>query len=169
MTLYISAIAERDRIFAEYTSYDSAHRLPNAPSIHALRIVSANIASSISNGTILVEAVEAGADKKMLVETVNSVIDCDADFVEAPVIEAGKNTVPALADQDFDSPRYLYTPALGGLMYINKMSPMPQCVLDLNVANFNGWFEMTYKNLPAVKAAQANAAAAANADAIAAL
>lgn len=131
--------------------------------------VSANIASSISNGTILVEAVEAGSDKKMLVETVNSVIDCDADFVEAPVIEAGKNTVPALADQDFDSPRYLYTPALGGLMYINKMSPMPQCVLDLNVANFNGWFEMTYKNLPAVKAAQANAAAAANADAIAAL
>lgn len=108
--------------------------------------VSENIASSIEKGTILVEATEAGSDKKMLVENVNTIIDCDADFTEAPMIESGKNTVPAIDDQDFDSARYIYTPALGGLMYIHKMSPMPQCVLDLNEANVNGWFEISYKN-----------------------
>lgn len=126
--------------------------------------VSANIASSIEKGTILVEAVEAGSDKKMLVENVNAIIDCDADFVETPTIESGKNTVPDIDDQDFDSAKYIYTPALGGLMYIHKMSPMPKCVLDLNVANVNGWFELTYKNLPALNAAK-NAAEAASLDA----
>lgn len=108
--------------------------------------VSANIASSISNGTILVEAVEAGSDKKMLVETVNSVVDCDCDFFDYPVMDTGKNTVKAVTSMDYDSARYIYTPALGGLMYIHKMSPMPQCVLDLNLANVNGWFKVDFLN-----------------------
>lgn len=113
--------------------------------------VSDNIASSISNGTILVEAVEAGSNKKMLVETVNAIIDCDCDFVEGAVVASGKNTVPELANQDFDSPRYIYTPALGGLMYIHKMSPMPKCVLDLNRSNVNGWFKIDYYDMRAIQ------------------
>lgn len=108
--------------------------------------VSANIASSISKGTILVEAVEAGANKKMLVETVNSVVDCDCDFFDYPVMDTNKNTIKAVTSMDYDSARYIYTPALGGLMYIHKMSPMPQCVLDLNLANVNGWFKVDFLN-----------------------
>ena len=131
--------------------------------------VSDNIASSIENGTVLVEAAEAGSDKKMLVETVNAIIDCDCDFFDVPVIESGKNTVKAAAQQDYDSARYFYTPALAGRMYIHKMSPMPKCVLDLNKCNVNGWFLMSCDNKAEVEAAKANAAAAANAAAIEAL
>ena len=131
--------------------------------------VSANIASSIEKGTVLVEAVEAGSDKKMLVETVNSVVDCDCDFFDTPVMDTNKNTIKAVTSMDYESARYIYTPALGGLMYIHKMSPMPQCVLNLNTCNVNGWFKMDFLNKAAAEAAKANAAAAANAAAIAAL
>lgn len=131
--------------------------------------VSANIASSIEKGTILVEAVEAGSDKKMLVETVNAVIDCDCDFFDTPVMDTNKNTIKAVTSMDYESARYIYAPALGGLMYIHKMSPMPQCVLDLNLCNVNGWFKIDFLNKVAVEAAKANAAAAANTAAIAAL
>ena len=131
--------------------------------------VSANIASSIEKGTILVEAVEAGSDKKMLVENVNAVIDCDCDFFDTPVMDTNKNTIKAVTSMDYESARYIYTPALGGLMYIHKMSPMPQCVLNLNTCNVNGWFKMDFLNKAAAEAAKANAAAAANAAAIDAL
>lgn len=76
--------------------------------------------------------VEAGEDGKMLVQQVNGVVDADADMLDAG----------ATVDNKFDGARYHYTPALGGIMYIHKMSPMPACVLALNEAKVNGWFQI---------------------------
>ena len=76
--------------------------------------------------------VEADAEGKMMVKAINGVFDADADMLDAP----------ATGDEDFDGARYLYTPALGGIMYTHKMSPMPKCVLDLNIAKVNGWFQI---------------------------
>lgn len=76
--------------------------------------------------------VEADAEGKMLVKAINGVFDADADMLDAP----------STGDDDFDGARYLYTPALGGIMYTHKMSPMPKCVLDLNIAKINGWFQI---------------------------
>jgi hypothetical protein len=76
--------------------------------------------------------VEADAEGKMLVKAINGVFDADADMLDAP----------STGDDDFDGARYLYTPALGGIMYTHKMSPMPKCVLDLNIAKVNGWFQI---------------------------
>lgn len=76
--------------------------------------------------------VEADAEGKMMVKAINGVFDADADMLDAP----------ATGDDDFDGARYMYTPALGGIMYTHKMSPMPKCVLDLNIAKINGWFQV---------------------------
>lgn len=76
--------------------------------------------------------VEAGEDGKMVVKAINGVFDADADMLDAP----------STGDDDFDGARYMYTPALGGIMYTHKMSPMPECVLDLNIAKINGWFQI---------------------------
>ena len=89
--------------------------------------VSATIEAT--KGTVLVEA---DADDKMLVKAINGVIDADCDMLDAP----------ATNDDDFDGARYMYTPALGGIMYTHKMSPMPKSVLDLNIAKINGWFQV---------------------------
>lgn len=82
-----------------------------------------------SKGDVLVEA---GEDGTMLVKHINGVIDCDLDMLDAP----------ATGDEDFDGARYAYTPALGGIMYTKKMSPMPECVLAVNQAKINGWFQI---------------------------
>lgn len=84
---------------------------------------------SATKGAVLVEA---DADDKMLVKAINGVIDADCDMLDAPATD----------DEDFDGARYMYTPALGGIMYTHKMSPMPKCVLDLNIAKINGWFQV---------------------------
>ena len=76
--------------------------------------------------------VEAGADNKMVVKAINAVAHADMDMLDAP----------ATGDEDFDGARYSYTPALGGIMYINKMSPLPACVLALNQAKVNGWYQI---------------------------
>ena len=76
--------------------------------------------------------VEADTEGKMMVKAINGVFDADADMLDAP----------STGDEDFDGARYLYTPALGGIMYTHKMSPMPKCVLDLNIAKVNGWFQI---------------------------
>jgi hypothetical protein len=86
-------------------------------------------AITAKEGDILVEA---GEDGKMLVKAINAVAPTDLDMKDAP----------ATGDEDFDGARYSYTPALGGLMYINKMSPLPECVLALNAAKVNGWFQV---------------------------
>lgn len=82
-----------------------------------------------SKGDVLVEADSEG---DMAVKAINGVIDADCDMLDAPATD----------DEDFDGARYMYTPALGGIMYTHKMSPMPQCVLDLNIAKINGWFQV---------------------------
>lgn len=76
--------------------------------------------------------VEADTDGNMLVKSVNAVIDCDIDLLDAPATD----------DDDFDGARYMYTPALGGLMYLKKMSPMPKCVKALNQSKINGWYQI---------------------------
>ena len=82
-----------------------------------------------SKGDILVEACEDGY---MLVKDINAVADADMDMLDAP----------AEGNEDFEGARYSYTPALGGIMYIYKMSPIPACVLKLNQARVNGWFQI---------------------------
>lgn len=89
--------------------------------------VSATIEAT--KGAVLVEA---DADNNMLVKAINGVVDADCDMLDAPATD----------DEDFDGARYMYTPALGGIMYTHKMSPMPKCVLDLNIAKINGWFQV---------------------------
>ena len=76
--------------------------------------------------------VEAGEDGNMLVKNINAVAPTDMDMLDAP----------ATGDEDFDGARYFYTPALGGIMYTNKMSPLPECVKKLNKSNINGWFQI---------------------------
>lgn len=84
---------------------------------------------SASDGDILVEADGSG---KMLVKDINAVAPCDYDFVYNPAAD----------EDDYEGARYHITPALGGLMYIHKMSPLPECVLALNKCNINGWFKV---------------------------
>lgn len=79
-------------------------------------------------GDVLVEADATN----MLVKNINAVAPTDLDMLD----------VPATGDEDFDGARYSYTPALGGIMYINRMSPMPKCVLDLNKSKINGWYQV---------------------------
>lgn len=76
--------------------------------------------------------VEVGEDNKMLVKAVNTVVDADCDMLDAPATD----------DEDFDGARYYYTPALGGVMYAHKMSPLPKCVLAVNQSPINGWFQI---------------------------
>ena len=104
-------------------------------------------ALTLAKDDILVEAEEAGNNKKMLVKNINAVADCDADMMYDDVA----NTADiGTENEDFMDARYLYTPALGGLMYTHKMSPMPQCVLDLNRSNVNGWFKVNYYDMRSV-------------------
>lgn len=76
--------------------------------------------------------VEADDDGNMLIKNINAVCPTDLDMFDAA----------ATGDEDFDGARYSYTPALGGIMYINKMSPIPACVLKLNKVNVNGWYQV---------------------------
>lgn len=109
-------------------------------------------ALTITKGAIMVEAEAAGSDKKMLVQTINGVFDCDTDFIEDENIsdvgvtrDQTTGEITAVTDADFYKARYQYTPALGGLMWIHKMSPMPQCVLDLNMCNVPGWYHVNWQ------------------------
>lgn len=86
-------------------------------------------AVSAVKGDILVEA---DAEGKMLVKAINAVADSDGDMLDAPATGA----------EDFEGARYHYTPALGGIMYIHKMSPVPACVLAVNQSKINGWFQV---------------------------
>lgn len=89
-----------------------------------------------TSGTLTASAddvlVEAGEDGNMIVKKINAVAPTDLDMFDAP----------ATGDEDFDGARYSYTPALGGVMYTNKMSPLPECVKKLNKTNINGWFQI---------------------------
>ena len=82
---------------------------------------------------ILVEAVEAGSDKKPMVTNPNAMCPADYDFLYEP----------STGDSDFDGARYFMTPVLHGTAYIDRMSPMPKSVLDArNKSLVTGWFEL---------------------------
>lgn len=85
---------------------------------------------SLSAGDVLVEL---GADNKSIVKKVNAVIDADIDMLDAPATSS---------EDDFDGARYMYTPALGGIMYKHKMSPIPTFVESLNQSKIDGWFQI---------------------------
>lgn len=91
--------------------------------------VTTDSALTASKGNVLVEA---DADDKMMVKHINAVCPTDLDMFDAA----------ATGDEDFDGARYSYTPALGGIMYTNKMSPLPECVKKINQAKVNGWFQI---------------------------
>lgn len=91
--------------------------------------VTTNTALAAEAGDVLVEADEEG---KMLIKVINAVCHTDLDMFDAP----------ATGDEDFDGARYSYTPALGGIMYTNKMSPLPECVKKLNKSIINGWYQV---------------------------
>lgn len=104
----------------------------------------ANSIGTLAAGDILVEGEEEGASKNMLVKNINSVAPCDYDVLY-PGNGGNTNVV--------NEARYFLAPALGGLMYIHKMSPLPQCVLDINRCNVNGWFYIDYLNGNSMKIA----------------
>lgn len=79
-------------------------------------------------GDVLVEADEQG---KMLIKEINAFADSDMDMVYDSTE----------GDDEFEKAKYFYTPAVGGVaILINKMSPIPACVLAKNVSRYNGIF-----------------------------
>ena len=123
---------------------------------------------TIEKGAVLVESekvadTDSSATKAMLVKNINGVFDCDADFAwddniaDVGVSRGMDGEISSVTDADFYKARYQYTPALGGLMWIDKMNPMPQCVLDLNQCNVAGWYHVNWA-LNGKKGAAANAA-----------
>lgn len=93
--------------------------------------------TGLTDGDILVEADAAGASVNMLVKNINSVAGSDYDFLYSPAA-AGDD------DDEFGDVRYNVALQLGGLMWKNRMSPIPECVEVFNQANVKGWFEVSY-------------------------
>lgn len=87
---------------------------------------------ALAKGDILVEAVEAGSGKKMLVPNPNCFAPCDYDCSYNPAADAN----------DFAGARYMIAPALHATAYETRMSPVPACVKKLNKSNINGWFTL---------------------------
>lgn len=94
--------------------------------------------TGLAKNDILVEAATAGASANMLVKNINSVAGCDYDFLYSPAADADE-------DEEFGDVRYNVALQLGGLMWKNRMSPVPACVEVFNQANVPGWFEVSYK------------------------
>lgn len=97
-------------------------------------------AITANKGDILVEADDNG---KMLVKRINAVAPWDYDFMWSESADPDDQS-------DFEAARYFLTPALRGTMYIHRMSPMPKCVLDLNIMNIEGLFRVDAFNKPKV-------------------
>lgn len=114
-----------------------------------------NALDSCVDGDILVEAKAAGASAEMLIKRINAVAPNDYDCY----YEAASNP-SATSSIEWYKARYALTPALGGLMYTEKMSPMPACVLAINKSNVNGWFAVDYLNRPLDDEAKAEEKAA---------
>lgn len=87
---------------------------------------------ALEAGDVLVEAKEAGAKKKMLVQNPNAVLPCDYDFK----YRAAENK------DDYEGARYYLTPTLHATMYTHLMSPIPPAVKTINKSRIDGWFEI---------------------------
>ena len=116
---------------------------------HAVDVwqLTVSAALTIAKGKVMVEAEEAGDNKPMLVKNINAVADCDADMMFDNVADTANIGTEY---EDYVDARYLYTPALGGLMYTHKMSPLPECILKLNRSNVNGWFKVNYYDMRSI-------------------
>ena len=68
----------------------------------------------------------------MLVQNPNMVCASDYDFVYHPLASS----------TNANGARYYFTPMMHGVMYTNRMSPMPAVVKGINKSNVNGWFEI---------------------------
>lgn len=88
--------------------------------------------------------VEADSDGNMMVKNINAVAGWDYDFLYSEAADPTSN------DDDYEAARYFLAPTLRGTMYISRMSPIPQCVLDLNISNIYGWFRVDALNKPVV-------------------
>lgn len=86
---------------------------------------------ALSKGDVLVEAKAENASGTMLVQNPNTVAANDYDLFFPAATSANKTLA-----------RYNLAPAMHGIMYIHKMSPMPKVVLDTNKSRINGWFEI---------------------------
>jgi hypothetical protein len=87
-------------------------------------------ALALLDGVVLAEVNKDNSSSCL--KTINAVAPTDLDMFDAP----------ATGDEDFDGARYSYTPALGGIMYTNKMSPLPEFAKKFNKSNINGWFQI---------------------------
>lgn len=92
--------------------------------------------TGLTDGDILVEAegTEQTGTGKMLVKNINGVAPCDNDFFYAPY--------SGTSSRKMESAYVNYAPALGGIMYKHKMSPIPACVEKLNKSRINGLYEV---------------------------
>lgn len=97
-------------------------------------------AITAKEGDVLVEADD---DDKMLVKNINAISAWDMDFMYSESADPN-------SEDEFDAARYFLTPTLRGTVYLSRISPMPQCVLDLNISNINGWFRLDALNKPKV-------------------
>lgn len=94
--------------------------------------ITANALGTANAGDYLVEAVEAGSGKLMLVSNPNSFIA--EDFV----FEWGQAT----GDSDFDGARYNLAPVLHEIAWKDKMTGCPAFLNAINKSKVTGWFEL---------------------------
>lgn len=97
--------------------------------------VSATLGNVAAN-TILVEAVEAGSEKKPVVTNPNTYADMDMDFFYEPKAN------PA---NEEDGASYLLTPALANedtILNLKKVNTLPPTLLALNKSRIKGWFNL---------------------------
>ncbi len=106
------------------------------------KLTLATTLGTLKDGDVLVEAAASGASVKMLVQNINACAPTDGEFVGTDASGVGIG-----AGSDFDSSVYTYAPALGGLFYTQKMSPIPPCVEALNPCKIKGWFRVDYCNM----------------------
>lgn len=100
--------------------------------------VTTSAATGASANGILVEADKAGEGAKMLVQNPNMVLPWDLDCIYDPAV--------VTSDSDFEKARYLFTPVIEGVMYEDKMSPLPAVVKALNSSRVVGWFSINALN-----------------------
>lgn len=90
-------------------------------------------AITADEGAILIEA---DSDGNPIVTNPNSYAPADVDVRYIATTDE---------DSDYEGARYVYTPALANedtILYISRMSPLPDSVLALNECKVEGWFHL---------------------------
>ena len=94
--------------------------------------ITANAMGTLTKGDILVEAVEAGATKKMLVQNPNTFFEKDIVF----------NYNPNTSSTGVNGAIQVYSPIQHAKCWENRMSPLPACVKAINKSRIDGLFEL---------------------------